>query len=82
MPSKKIYYSEEDGSSNIELSAYLNINERLFVSITDPENNGHVIDFVTLNREDAIEFITDLANEFGLIDDSPELEGKKMWLGN
>ncbi len=81
MPVKKVYYSEMDGENTVELSAYMNTEGRLFVCVHDLDGNDRNQDFISLNKEDSIDLVTDLAFMLGLIDDNPELEGKMIWKG-
>jgi hypothetical protein len=80
MSTRKIYFTEEEHES--ELEAFRNIDDNLFVCLSSkgyPDLNNR---YIALHKKDAIALISELAFDFGLVDDNPEHEGKMIWQGN
>ncbi len=73
MPHKKVYFTQSENED--ELQIYKNANGELFVSLGDEMNNR----YIALPKEDAMEIITELAYEFGLLADDVEREGLPTW---
>jgi hypothetical protein len=81
MASKKIYFNESE-ENPVEFEAYKNMDDELFINVS-PFPATHSSDiFLTLSEDDAKDLISELAFEFGLIDESEELEGRLYWIGN
>lgn len=78
MGSKKIYYTDKESES--ELQAYKNVNGELFISLT-ADTAMEEIQFIALDKEDAIALISELAFEFDLVNDDLEYP-RPMWEGN
>jgi hypothetical protein len=53
----------------------------LFIFLTEKDVMHNAI-FITLNKEDAVELISELAWEFGLIDDQSMESGHYFWQGS
>lgn len=75
------YTSEIASSSEMELTICKNEDGGLYINLS-PFLTHSSDEFIVLPPEDAIEIITNLAFQFGLIDNSPNIEGKMLWKGN
>lgn len=73
MPHKKIYFTDSENEDTLQI--YKNANGELFVSLGDDMNNK----YICLPKEDAMEIITELAYNFGLLADDAEREGLPTW---
>lgn len=76
MPNKKIYYSEEAESP--ELTIHRNKDGNLFVCLSDVIDISNELS-VVLTQEDAEELITDLAYQFGMLEDDPDRMFMPTW---
>jgi len=75
MGSKKIYYTDKESES--ELQAYKNVNGELFISLT-ADTTMEETQFIALDKEDAIELIMDLIEQFEMLDPEHYMEGRMM----
>jgi len=79
MPSKKIYYPENEEQSP-ELQICINSNNKLFVCISEFDTHSTDL-FVELSLDDAKEIVTQLAYDLELLSDDPEREFMPTWMG-
>lgn len=76
MASRKVYFTKNPGDA--ELEAFRDKEGRLFVSLTDTDDEGHPL-YILLNKEDAYELIEELATQFGWLDKTKNEQGVRTW---
>lgn len=75
MSSRKIYYTDAEHESELQI---FNSADTLFVSLSEKGADWDC-KIVQLPKEDAMEIITELARDFGMLDESPDFEGKVLF---